>query len=114
MTITSDPELQTLHDQFDEAPAADVPNLVEIRIRKDRIYEYIARCVIDVMNTGWNEQSDRVTLRTISNDSPMPGAPRGNCSPVKTLEIRRFEDLVRKVFGDVGSCETAWVEETRR
>lgn len=108
MACTTDTELQALHDALDKAWAADVPNLAEIRQCRKRIIRYLAQRVFDLMQGNKDKQVDRLALTVISNDAPDPGVPRGICSPVKTAEIRRFEESARAVFGRIESCTTTW------
>jgi hypothetical protein len=110
MAITSDPELQELHDRLDEALEADIPSLPEIRRRRNKIMRYLARCVWDMLYAHGETAPASSGLRVITNDSPAPGSPKGICSPVKTDELRHFEALAREVFPNAGTCTTVWLE----
>ncbi len=96
MASTSDSRFQVLGDQLDEAWTADIPNLVEIRRCRKQMIEHIALCVLEVMQADEDEHTNQLTLRVITNDSPLPSIPKGICSPIKTEEIKRFEDLAGK------------------
>ncbi len=112
MARCTDPELQALHDRLEQARAAETPDLVEIRACKQRIIEYLAQCVFEVIHRDQGDEAGQLRLRVISNGAPRRSAPRGICSPVKTKEIRRIEDLLKSAFGDVKSCSTAWPGQT--
>jgi hypothetical protein len=109
MVVSTDPELQKLHDRLDEALAAEIPSLPEIRQRRKRIILYLAACVRELMYPPGDRPKKSSALRIIRNDSPLPSEPRGICSPIKTDELQRFEASARRVFGDIGQCETAWL-----
>ena len=110
MAITSDPRLQELHDQLDEALEADIPSLPEIRQRRQKIIMHLARCVWEVLYAHGEVAPASSRLRVITNDSAAPGSPRGICSPVKTDELRQFEESAREVFRNAGTCTTVWLE----
>ena len=110
MAITSDPRLQELHYQLDEALEADIPSLPEIRRCREKILLYLARCVWEVLYAHGERAPTSSRLRVITNVSPEPGSPRGICSPVKTDELRQFEASAREVFRNAGTCTTIWLE----
>jgi len=110
MVVTTDPELQKLHDRLDEALEAEIPCLPEIRRRRKRIITYLAACVMEPMHPVGDPPQKPSALRVIANDSPLPSTPRGICSPIKTDEIRQFEAAAREVFGNIGPCTTSWLE----
>jgi hypothetical protein len=108
MTRSSDTELDALCAEFDMAMAAEIPNLVEIRRCKNRILKSLARCVLEIMQESEQHRPPWHGFDVIRNDHPVPVAPRGICSPIKTEGIRQFERRVRKLFGAVGPCTTSW------
>ena len=110
MANNSDSEFRALEDQLDKASTAEIPNLLEIRRCKKQIIEHLAYCVMEMLEGDKVEPASRSTLRAISNDAPLSSTPRGICSPIKTEEIRRFEDLARDLFGNIESCTTAWMK----
>ena len=112
MSISSDTEAQILHEQLIKARRTKVPDLAEVRKYREMFYEFLVDRTLEIMEADRNEEILRmkggVDFGVISNDSPCLSAPRGLCSPVKTREIRQFEEAVRRVFGDIEFCETAW------
>ena len=108
MAYDPDPELCRLQDELDAARTADIPDLVEVRRCRKRFIKCLARLVREYMREHEERPADALQLTVITNDTPVPGAPRGICSPVKTAEIRRFEQQVRAVFGNTGACTTSW------
>ena len=101
-------ELDALSAQLDRAMAAELPSLVEIRRCRALFIECLARRVLEVMRADEKAQRTWIGFDVISNENPVPGAPRGICSPLKTKEIRQFEESARRVFGRVGPCSTSW------
>lgn len=112
MARCTDPELQALNDRLKQARAAEIPDLLEIRQCKRRIIQHLARSVFEVIHRDQGDEARKLRLRVIRNGAPRSSAPRGICSPVKTEEIRRIEDLVKNAFGGIKSCSTAWPEDT--
>ncbi len=115
MTHSSVAELRALRGQLDEARTAEIPDLVEIRRCRDLWYERLADRALEIMEASKVRHTRSPfqavnMLRVINNDSPLQSAPRGICSPVKTKEIRIFEDEMRIVFGKIESCTTAWLK----
>ena len=114
MARTSDPELQALHNQLDEAWTADVPNIAEIHRCRTRIFKHLIRCALGLTDADAKKGAGQPTLRVISNDAPDASTPRGICSPLKTDEIRQFEASARAVFGDMASCTTTWSDRSQQ
>lgn len=112
----SDPvnnEAEALQQQLDRACRAQVPSLAEVRQYRQRIFELLVAEVCELMAPGCDDKSlpfePSVTLEVISVASPRLSAPRGFCSPLKSADLRRFENLVRGVFGnDTEPCSTGW------
>ena len=115
MASKTDRKLEALHERFVQARTADVPDLAEVRRCRERVYEYLADCVLEIMEADRAKAAPRrktgPRLDVIRNDAPSPGMPKGPCSPVKTEEIRRFEESARAVFGDIESCTTGWATD---
>ena len=103
-----DPFLQQLMDYLDAAKAADVPVLAEVRKRRERIIRYFTWCVREEMRQRATPADYESPFRVISNDGPVQPNPRRMSSPVKTDEIRDFEDRVSRVFGIEASAMTEW------
>ena len=101
-------------DDFDAAKNAEIPSLVEIRECDQRIIKYFTRCVMEEM--GWfREPAVRYpALRVITNDGPVQHNPRRMSSPLKTDEIRDFENRVCQVFGIEASAMTEWPDLARQ
>ena len=109
MTHDPDPELCRLQDELDAARMANIPDLVEVRRCRKRFIKCLARLVREYMREHEETPVEPpLQLTVITNDTPVPSEPRGFCSPMKTAEMRRFEQAVREVFGETGSCTTAW------
>ena len=112
MSESSRAEAQLIWEQFQRALRAEVPDLSEVRKYREVFYEFLVDRTLEIMEADRNERTLRVKVSidfdVISNDSPRLSNPHGLCSPVKTEEIRQFEEAVRKVFGDVEFCGTAW------
>jgi hypothetical protein len=108
------PELDKRFDEWIVARRADIPNLVEIRSTEESLLELLIPALeehVDEMHetSRCREAFPVLTeLRLLTNDSPTEIEPKGMCSPVKTADIRRFEQQVRAVFGDAGTCQTIW------
>ena len=111
MSESSDPYLNHLDDQFVAARRAKIPDLTVIRARRKRIIEYLAQCVLEVME-GSASSSDPEPggprLRVITNDGPVRHNPRRMSSPIKTDEIRAFEARVNRIFGIDARAMTEW------
>ena len=106
-------EAHAILEQLLEARRAEVPNLAEVRKYRKIFYEFLVDCTLEILEANRNEETLRIKLsvdfNVISNDSPCLSAPRGLSSPVKTDEIRRFENQVKEVFGNGAEpCTTAW------
>lgn len=106
-------EFDAVLEQLDNARRATVPDLAEVRRCREMFYAFLIDRSIELLEAERNEAAlqARVGVRfdVRSNDSPTLSAPRGLCSPVKSGEIRQFENLVRKVFGNSAErCTTAW------
>ena len=113
MSDSSKTEAHVIREQLLEACRAEVPNLAEVRKCREIFYEFLVDCTLEILAADRNEETLRikasVDFDVISNDSPVPNKRRGICSPIKTDEIRRFENAVRQVFGnDTKPCTTAW------
>ena len=112
MSESSRAEAQVLREQLHRARRAEVPNLAEVRKYREMFYEFLVDRTLEIMEADRNESTLRIKVSVdfdvIRNDSPRFSASRGLCSPVKTQEIRQFEEAARKVFGDVEFCGTAW------
>jgi len=108
------PEAQAVRAHYDEARRAEVPDIAEVRRYRDELFELVVQHALELMEGGSYEEPDqlpvRFTLRVIENESPILSTPKGPSSPIKTNEIRKFEVLARKVFGNVESCQTVWPE----
>lgn len=114
MSESTDPLLDRLGDRWVAARRAEVPDLREVRAAEALFIEYFAWCVLEVMDCGIdcgtaNPAGPR--LGVIRNDGPVRDNPRGMSSPVKTDEIRAFEDKVRRVFGVDASATMEWPGE---
>ena len=112
----SDPhtdEIEAMREQLDNARRATIPDLAEVRRYREMFYEFLVDRTLELMESERNEEALRIKVgidfSVISNESPTLSAPRGLCSPVKSNDIRQFENLVRKVFGSsTEQCATAW------
>jgi hypothetical protein len=106
------PEAQAVRAQYDQARRAMIPDLNEVRQYREMLLDFVVEHALELMEADRNKETVRVKVSIIrdvvSTDSPSLSTPRGFCSPVKTEDIKQFEKLVRKVFGDVEFCETAW------
>ena len=114
MSDSSRAEGQVIQEQFRDACRAEVPNLTDVRKCRKIFYEFLVDRTLEIMEADRNKELLRIKLSVafdvISNDSPVPNKQRGICSPIKTDEIRRFENAARKVFGNVAEpCTTAWL-----
>jgi len=114
MSDSSKSEAQVIQEQLHKARRAAVPNLAEVRRCREKFYEFLVDRTLEILEADRNEEILRIKLSVdfdvISNDSPVPNKQRGICSPIKTDEIRRFENAARKVFGNVAEpCTTAWL-----
>jgi hypothetical protein len=111
MSESTDPYLDHLGDQWEAARKADVPDLNEVRAHRQRFIEYLAKCVLEVMD-GCNDCTASAPtgprLRVITNDGPVRRSPRRMSSPIKTDEIRAFEARVNRVFGTDARAMTEW------
>ena len=110
---SSKSEGRVIQEQLHKARRAEVPNLTEVRKCREIFYEFLVDRTLEIMEADRNKEILRIKLSgdfdVISNDSPLPNQQRGICSPIKTGEIRRFENAVRKVFGNNAEpCTTAW------
>ena len=103
-----DPFLQQLTDDLDAAKAADVPVLAEVRECRERIIRYFTECVREEMRRHAMAMNREPPFRVIANDGPVRHNPRRMSSPMKTDEIRDFEDTVSRVFGIRASAMTEW------
>lgn len=108
MAKSTDPYLQRLEDNFEAARTAAVPNIAEIRARREQIIEYIARCTISELVRQVLPLGPGPRLRAITNDGPVQYTGRRMSSPLKTDEIRAFEARVGDVFGIRASATTEW------
>ena len=113
MSDSSKAEGRVIKEQLQKARRAKVPNLAEVRKYRQIFYDFVVDRTLDILEADRNKEIFRiklgVELDVISNDSPVPNKQRGICSPIKTDEIRRFENTVRKVFGNnTKPCSTAW------
>ena len=119
MSDSSKSEAQVIQEQLHKACRAAVPNLAEVRKCREKFYEFLVDRTLEILEADRNEEILRIKLSVdfdvISNDSPVPNKQRGICSPIKTGEIRRFENAVRKMFGNVAEpCTTAWLRNRGR
>lgn len=103
-----DPFLQQLMDDLDAAKAAEIPRLSEVRERWERIVRYLTRCVRQEMRRHADRANREPPFRVITNDGPVQPNPRRMSSPMKTDEIRDFEERVSRVFGIEASAITEW------
>ena len=106
-------EFEAIREQLDNARRATIPDLAEIRKYREMFYEFLVDRTLELMESERNEEALRIKVgvdfSVISNDSPTLSAPHGLCSPVKSDDIRQFENLVRTVFGNrTEQCATAW------
>mgnify|MGYP000898918927 CR=1 FL=1 len=113
MSDSSKAEGQLIQGQLHKARRAEVPNLAEVRKYQEMFYEFLDDRRIEIMEINRINEilaiNACVVLDVINNDSPSLSDPRGFCSPVKSTEIKRFENMLREVFGpDIGPCTTAW------
>jgi hypothetical protein len=109
MAQSTDPLLQRLVDDFDAAKMANVPDLAEVRKRKKRIIEYFTWCVLEEMRKHARRADRGPRFRIIANDGPLLHNSRRMSSPMKTPELRNFEDRVRYVFGIDSTAMTEWL-----
>jgi hypothetical protein len=114
MSDSSKAEGQVIREQFRDACRAEVPDLTDVRKCREIFYEFLVDRTLEIMEADRNKELLRIKLSVdfdvISNDSPVPNRQRGICSPIKTDDIRRFENAARKVFGNVAEpCTTAWL-----
>ena len=119
MSDSSKAEGQIIQGQLHKARRAAVPNLAEVRKCREKFYEFLVDCTLEILEADRNKELLRIKLSVdfdvFSNDSPVPNKQRGICSPIKTDEISRFENAVRKVFGNVAEpCTTAWLRNRGR
>lgn len=103
-----DPFLQQLMDDLYAAKAADVPVLAEVRKRRELIVRYFTWCVREEMRRHGRPADTEPPFRVITNDGPVQPNPRRMSSPVKTNDIREFENRVSRVFGIAASAITEW------
>ena len=122
MGWSTDPDLAKLEDEWIAAREAKIPDLNEVRAAKDRIITYLAKCVLEYMESHADPEPPelrrrrrtRRRLRLISNDGPVRRSPHRMSSPLKTGEIRAFEDRVNRVFGIDATATTEWPGEPYR
>ena len=105
MSESTDPYLDKLGDEWVAARKAEIPDINKVRATRDRFIEYLAECVLDVMD-GCAAPEPR--LHVITNEGPVPRNPRRMSSPIKTDEIRAFEAQVNRIFGINASATTEW------
>ena len=113
MSDSSKAEGQVIQGQLHKARRAEVPNLAEVRKYRQIFHEFLVDCTLEILEADRNKEILQIKLSVdfdvICNDSAVPNWQRGICSPIKTDEIRRFENAVRKVFGNAAKpCTTAW------
>ncbi|MDX2412978.1 MAG: hypothetical protein QNK16_11430 [Woeseiaceae bacterium] len=114
MSDSSKAEGQVIQGHLHKARRAEVPNLAEVRKYRQIFHEFLVDCTLEILEADRNKEILRIKLSVdfdvICNDSPVPNRQRGICSPIKTDDIRRFENAARKVFGNVAEpCTTAWL-----
>ena len=109
-----------LRSELQNARRAKVPDLSEVRKYqamsnqfRAMFDDFIIRRTLEIMEAARNEEilrlKNALDLNVIRNDSPPNSGPKGFCSPVKSDDVRRFEGLVKEVFGnDTEQCTTAW------
>jgi hypothetical protein len=106
-----DAQLTALVHAYEAARGADVPSLAAVRRCSQDLAEFVERTLtlpeIDLCELPEPPPAPP-RLRVIENDAPALSPPRGFCSPLKTDAVRRFEDLVRREFGDVDACAMRW------
>lgn len=100
--------LARLEDELRAARSAEIPNLVDIRDCKARFIEYLAMCVLEEMESRVQLGPRGPRLDVFCNDGPVRQNPRRMSSPVKTDDIRAFENRVSRVFGVTVSATTEW------
>lgn len=108
MNGSSDPYYDRLLRELDEARAAEIPSIPEIRACEKRRTRYLTRLVIEYLRNWQRVPPPPVRLRVIGGGACTAGPARGICSPIKSRELQAFEALGREIFGSVESCTTAW------
>ncbi len=111
MSKSTDPYLNRLDDEWVAACRAEIPDLGKVRATRDRVIDYLARCVLEMMDsyaTSTDPEPAGPRLHVITNDGPVRRNPRRMSSPIKTDRIRAFEARVNRIFGIDACAVTEW------
>lgn len=108
MIDLDDPCLDRLSYAYFGAIYADVPDLKKVRASRDLLCEYITWCIRNRLWETPDEPVRRPRLRVLSTDGPVNHNPRRMSSPIKTREVREFENNVGRVFSIDASATMEW------
>jgi hypothetical protein len=111
------PRGEILNQQLQDARAAQVPNIAEIRSLTEQLVDHIVDYILEhfdepTLEAPTLEAPSDPPLMVIRNAAPIHSDSRGIASPIKTDDVRVFEDLIRGAFGEIKSCTTAWNGES--
>lgn len=108
MSTGGDAYYERLIRELEEARAAEIPSIPEIRACEKRHINYLTRLVVEYLRNRQRVPPPPVRLRVIGGGACSAGPARGICSPVKSRDLQAFEALGREIFGSIESCTTAW------
>jgi hypothetical protein len=107
----ADPHFDYLLREWLTARQADIPNIVEIREREYRVFEYLVQYIDQELARRARLAREAPRFNVIRNDGPLEHNPRRMSSPLKTDEVREFESQVGRIFGIDAFATTEWLSK---